>query len=164
MLKYAVRVALLTRWSQRPTAVTDSPVLQHLLQPTRRQLHHPRKPQSPLNALLGKVRRSAGVVAWLEARVGNLTEDGNGEQLLDMTMFGPKVSVWIKTFQDERAQLARVCKMAIDSGVQQELLDIMKQNGRTLGEFVADVLHDQRLALTPVAPDRRPGFRSTWPA
>lgn len=102
----------------------------------------------PLNALLGEVRRSAGIVAWLESRVGDLNEDGQGEQLLDKTMFGPKPAIWIKLFSDERAHLARVCKMAIDSGVQQELLDIMKQNGRALGEFVGAVLHDPELALT----------------
>jgi len=32
--------------------------------------------------------------------------------------------------------------------VAEKMLDVMKQNGRALGEFVAAVLHDERLALS----------------
>jgi hypothetical protein len=43
-------------------------------------------------------------------------------------------------YQNERAHLARVCKMAIDSGAQQEWLDWMKQRGRQLGGTFRDLL------------------------
>jgi hypothetical protein len=41
-----------------------------------------------------------------------------------------------------------VSKVALDNGVAEKLLDVMKQNGRALGDFVGAVLHDERLALT----------------
>lgn len=103
----------------------------------------------PKAALLQEVARSVGVVAWLEIRVGNLEEGGPGEQLLDKTMFGPKLSVWVKTYQDERAHLARVCKWAIDTGVQQEYIDFLKDRGQQLGQTFRALLTDERIGLTP---------------
>ena len=107
----------------------------------------------PLTAILGEVARTAGHVAWLEAKIGNLV-DGKvakrsaDEPILEDTMFGKKPSVWIKLYQDERAHLARVSKVALDNGVAEKMLDIMKSNGRALGEYVAKVLHDPDLGLT----------------
>lgn len=103
----------------------------------------------PKAGLLQEVARSVGVVAWLELRVGNLSEDGQGEQLLEKTMFGNAPSVWIKQFEKERAHLARVCKWAIDTGVQQEYLDWMKDRGQQLGQTFKALLTDERMALTP---------------
>jgi len=62
-------------------------------------------------------------------------------------MFGKKPTVWMKLYQDERAHLTRMSKVALDNGVAEKMLDVMKQNGWALGEFVA-VLHDERLALS----------------
>lgn len=102
----------------------------------------------PKAGLLQEVARSVGVVAWLEARVGNLTENGEGEQLLETTMFGKQPSVWIKLYEKERAHLARVCKWAIDTGVQQEYIDFLKERGREIGQMFRDLLTDERMALT----------------
>ena len=103
----------------------------------------------PLTAILQEVARTAGQVAWLEAKIAGL-QDGvqskrGGEAIIEVTMFGKKPTVSMKLYQDERAHLAHVSKVALDNGVAANMLDIMKQNGRALGEFVAAMLHDERM-------------------
>ena len=115
----------------------------------------------PLTAILQEVARSAGHVAWLESKIAGL-RDGvqtkrGGEAIIEVTMFGKKPTVWMKLYQDERAHLARASKVALDNGVAEKMLDVMKQNGRALGEFVAAVLHDNELGLTTEQLKAAPG-------
>jgi hypothetical protein len=104
----------------------------------------------PLTAILQEVARTAGHVAWLDAKIAGLTDKGGRRSgdIIEDTMFGKKPSVWIKIYQDERAHLTRVSKVALDNGVAEKMLDVIRQNGRALGEFVAAVLHDPDLGLT----------------
>jgi hypothetical protein len=104
--------------------------------------------RTPKAALLQEVARSVGVVAWLDVRVNNLREDDQGEPLIEATMFGKQPSVWIKLFEKERAHLARVCKYALDTGVQQEYIDWLKDRGQQLGRTFRDLLTDERLGMS----------------
>lgn len=110
----------------------------------------------PMNALMGEVRRSAGIVAWLEVKVSALPEqlvnaDGelNEESMVQITKQGMKPGVWLQLYNDERAHLARVCKMALDAGVSQSLVDMLKQQSQAWIAVFREVFADPRLQLTP---------------
>lgn len=102
----------------------------------------------PKNALMGEVRRSAGIAAWLEHRVGQLTVDGSGEPLLEKTMFGSQPAVWIKLYKDERAHLARVCKMALDAGIDERLIKVAESQAQQLAQIIQAIFEDPRLGLS----------------
>jgi len=120
----------------------------------------------PQTALMDEVQRTAGHVAWLGAVVAELQHDGDGYievaneagervfvprsglKQLDAGGRHERPSVWVELYQTERTHLARVCKMAIDAGVSQALVDIARENGRSLGEWVRNVLFDPDLQLT----------------
>lgn len=105
----------------------------------------------PMNALMDEVKRSAGIVALLEHRLENLPENvegAPGETLIELGKFGTQPSVWLKLFNEERAHLARVCKMALDAGVSQNLLDLLKQQSKAWIDVFAAVGNDPELGLS----------------
>ena len=66
---------------------------------------------SPMEALLGEVRRTAGTVAFLDRKVA---EAPNDESLLKSVSDddGPGYARWVKMRLEERQHLARVSKLA----------------------------------------------------
>lgn len=99
----------------------------------------------PMNALMGEVKRSSGIVAWLEEKIG----DGDANSLIQVgEKFGEKPAVLVELYKDERAHLARVCKMALDAGVSQGLLDMVKQQAGAWIEVFNAIIGDPRWAFT----------------
>jgi hypothetical protein len=101
----------------------------------------------PIDALLGEVHRTAGHVAWLADVVARLEPDelvwGDAEHT-DRTGTDPyrqtveraAPSVWVGLYQQERAHLAKVAKMAIDAGIDERRVRLAESQG----EIVARVL------------------------
>jgi|SRR5690554_3128654 len=118
-----------------------------------------RREVDPHIALLDEVYRAAGVVAWLDEKVRSLQETemvwGVTEQVektagefpgIDTTS-AADLNVWIKWWQQERAQLARVAKMALDAGVEERRVKLAEQQGALLADVIRRILGD--LDLTP---------------
>ena len=118
----------------------------------------------PHVALLDEVKRTAGHVSWLNGVVTELLHEGDGYseniaddgtrtlrprtglKQMDTSSRFEKPSVWIEMYQEERRMLARVCKMALDAGVNERAVRIAEQQGELLAGVIRAILGD--LALT----------------
>lgn len=105
----------------------------------------------PHVALLEEVHRTAGHIAWLAAKIG----DAESDEGLVQTNFGPGnasqvvPSVWVGLYQRERTHLARVCKAALDAGVQERQVRLAEQQGQLLAKVIHGVLADLGVADHP---------------
>jgi hypothetical protein len=104
---------------------------------------------SPWEALLGEVRRTAGMVAWLDRKVAEAPDDN---ALLERNHMEGGYARWVDMRTDERRHLARVSKMALDAGVAKELVQRFTMHGEIMGQLVLRVLgslslNDEQLAL-----------------
>jgi hypothetical protein len=98
---------------------------------------------SPWEALLSEVRRSAGEVSWLDAKIADAPND---DALLSSEPGG--FAPWVRMRNEARKHLARVAKMAIDGGVAEKLVAQVQGEAQQLGQMVLAVLMSKDLALT----------------
>jgi hypothetical protein len=122
----------------------------------------------PHTALLEEVWRTAGHVAWLEARVRELEEEalvcGTAEELSETgasTIVAPpgtesaapelrvvKVkraaapSAWLELYQKERRHLVEVCRVAIACGIVDRQVKLAEEHGRNIAAVIAGALED----------------------
>ncbi len=120
----------------------------------------------PGDALLQEVQRTAGHVAWLGRVIAGLEADdlvwGMAEEIVEPDItnkdgdvittqvtgkYRADYSVWYKLYHQERRHLANVCKMALDAGVNERLVNMYEQVGDTFVTMLEGVL--DRLNLTP---------------
>lgn len=113
---------------------------------------------SPEEALLAEVRRTAGHVAWLGARVAELDAEalswgrseevrkGSGEFPGTDTTSAARPPVVVELYQRERKHLVAVCEAAIRAGVSERLVRLAEGQGRLVVEVIRRVL--DRLDLT----------------
>lgn len=92
----------------------------------------------PQQALLEEVWRTAGRVAWLEAKVGDLGEAG----FFVSTMFGPTPNAWEGQLRVERQHLARVSVDAIRGGAIETQVEIAKDIGQRVGVWLDAIVRD----------------------
>ncbi len=121
----------------------------------------------PGEALLGEVRRTAGVVAWLDAQVQRVMGDSadnlirgtrsikrtdSAEHgLTTVTEAGPGVHEWLKLWQAERSHLVKVASAALAAGVQERIVKAVEAQAEQFGQLIAGLADD--LALTGAARD-----------
>ena len=131
----------------------------------------------PHEALLEEVHRTAGHVDWLAQIIGDLpadteqTEEMNqssivwgitqhvyrgSEEFPGTDVFREaKPSVWIDLYQREREHLVKVCKAALDAGIDERRVQIAEQQGAIVARAMTgllDVLYN-RLAELGVEDD-----------
>lgn len=99
----------------------------------------------PNEALLEEVRRSAGMVQWIETRLG-LKVPGQTEDYMEAME---------RRFLKERIQLTRVCQAALHAGVEERQVQIAEQWGSELAVLLKLILRD--LDLTPAQQELAPG-------
>lgn len=104
----------------------------------------------PHDALLEEVHRAAGAVSWLGQIVAVLHDDKG--DLVESTMFGEQPSVWLKLYQQEREQLRRVAKTAIDAGIAERQVRLAEQQGELIAQVIRGVLEDLGVADRPEVP------------
>ena len=80
---------------------------------------------SPTEALLGEVKRAAGIVLWLSEKLGELPDElPEMSQVHEFdkggTVYATDRAEWLRLYLAERQHLARVSKLAIDAGIAQE--------------------------------------------
>lgn len=105
---------------------------------------------TPGIALLEEVRRSAGIVDWLNGVIGSWetqTDEERRQLFMQLGEQGFQKSTWIKLYQDERKHLAQVAKMALDAGVAERQVRLAEEQGQLIAFVIRSVLDD--LKLTP---------------
>jgi hypothetical protein len=106
--------------------------------------------------LLQEVRRSAGIVAWLEQQVGDLTAGDviRGTKLVRQvettagafpgrtttSEAGPAEHLWSQLYARERRHLADVCAKAILAGVARRHVELAEDQGQMAGRLIVAVL------------------------
>ena len=118
---------------------------------------------NPHDALLGEVRRTAGHVGWLEARIHELEPDALARGVASQTTEtgttnrsavdlarveeSALVSVWLKLYQEERRHLVQVCKTAIACGIVERAVRIAEEQGRIIAQVLSAALGDLGVSL-----------------
>ena len=100
---------------------------------------------NPFVALLQEVRRSAGHVAWLGAKVAEAPTDND---LLE------EWAPWIRLYQKERGNLTKACEMAIKAGLETRLVQIEEAKAELIARVLLATL--ESLDLPPDIRARAP--------
>lgn len=108
----------------------------------------------PGEILLGEVRRTAGLVAWLQAEIERLP--GGSAELVRGTRYirrketpdgvettsevSSQLSTLVEWWREERAHLVRACAAAIAGGVAERVARAAEAEAETMGSLVAAAL------------------------
>lgn len=111
---------------------------------------------NPLDELLTEVQRAAAAVRWLGDKVNSLDDDaitwGLMKQTKDKdgksTTHGAGVNLWVKLWQEERDRLARVCKLALDAGVDERRVRLAESQGAMIVDIIRATLVDLQIEQT----------------
>lgn len=108
----------------------------------------------PGQALLGEVRRSAGIVSWLEAVIAEFSqiplEDlrTNARDILQtMGDQGREIGVWVKMYQEERRMLRAAATEALRANIAERHIQLAEEQGRLVAHVIQAVLGDPALGL-----------------
>lgn len=107
---------------------------------------------APGEALLQEVRRTAGHVQWLGARIAEMKPDElvwgakteteqtgrTAEGPIDTrtTVAGASINTWLDLYQRERQHLVNVCKVAAAAGIAERQVQLAEQFGERMGQFL----------------------------
>lgn len=110
-------------------------------------------PTDPMLGLLGEVSRTAGAIAYVQWCIDSTRgEDGGEPQITELGPHGEtRPTALYKLWQEERAHLAKVSKMALDAGVAQAQLDLVAAYAERFLDSLEAVLRD--CGLDPDAPE-----------
>lgn len=97
----------------------------------------------PHRALIEELRRSQGVVFWLEQQIQEQGKTGFTEN----TMSGEQPSIWYKLWTRERDRLSRVAVECAKAGVAERRVAMVEENGRQLAQFARGLLHELQIPL-----------------
>lgn len=127
----------------------------------------------PDEILLLEVRRSAGIVAWLEQQIGELkaselargtryvrnveTTAGQFPGSTTTSEVGPGEHVLSQMYARERRHLADVCAKAITAGVARRHVELAEQQGELAGQLLTAVLRE--LGVDPASPRAQDAIR-----
>ena len=114
---------------------------------------------SPDAALLTEVQRSAGLVAYYQARVEEIAALGaeglvwghtrtkvGGDDAGDT--YEARPSVWLQLFNEERDRLVKVCAAALRAGIEERRVKLAEQQGILVAAVIRRIL--TRLNLTDI--------------
>ena len=122
---------------------------------------------TPQQALLDEIARTAGHVTWLGNMIGSLPiEDavwgriseehtegvGEMETVVDLTktVRGARPAVWYQLYQQERAHLVHVAKVAIQCGIAERQVKLAEEQGQMIAQVLRQVLEAPELELSVV--------------
>lgn len=110
---------------------------------------------TPDQALLDEVHRTAGHIAWLRAKIADVsdddlvwgrTRDKTGGEDRGIT-HEAKPNAWLELYHRERAHLVRVCAEAIKAGIEERRVRLAEAQGALVADVIRAILTD--LDLTP---------------
>lgn len=114
---------------------------------------------TPTEALLEEVKWTAGHVAWLRQRIGELEQDqlswgkteevdkGSGEFAGTDITHAAAPPVLLDLYQRERTHLVKVCATAISAGIEERRVRLAQAQGDLIAGVIQAILGD--LHLTP---------------
>lgn len=109
----------------------------------------------PVEALLGEVRRAAGIVQWLEQVITEFTQVPLEElrtearaALQTMGDHGREAAVWVGLYREERKMLREAANLAIRGNIAERQIQLAEEQGRLLAHVIQAVLGDPELDLT----------------
>jgi hypothetical protein len=109
----------------------------------------------PQQALLEEVHRTAGHVAWLQAKIASLPTDADLKQL-DKGERLERPAVWVEMYQAERKHQTRVAEAAIRCGIAERQVRLAEAQGAQLAGVLRGVLDAVfRRSPTPACRARR---------
>lgn len=110
-------------------------------------------PTDPMLGLLGEVSRTAGAIAYVQRLIEETQDPGTGEpHITEVDLNGvSRPTALYRLWQEERAHLAKVSKMALDAGVAQAQLDLVAAYAERFLDSLEAVLRD--CGLDPDAPE-----------
>lgn len=120
---------------------------------------------SPEQALLDEVQRAAGMVAFYQARVEELTDGGFDRLVWGHTKskiggedsgktYEATPNVWLELFNAERDRLVKVCAAALRAGIEERRVKLAEQQGILVAAVIRRILTrlnltEDQLALVP---------------
>lgn len=108
----------------------------------------------PHTALLEELWRTAGHVAWLRVRIGELEPEqlhgpvGGGETSIPREV----PHVWVVLYQEERKHLANVARDCIRAGIEERRVQLAEEQGRLLARVIRGILDDLGVSDRPEVP------------
>lgn len=118
----------------------------------------------PADALLEEVRRTAGIVRWIEMNMakwentlidlGTEVHGTNGVQYIPTNE-----AAWWAIYDKQRQHLARVCKMALDAGVAERQVRIAEGSAELMYQIITSAF--KSLGLTEDQQTRVPEIMAT---
>jgi hypothetical protein len=127
----------------------------------------------PHDAILEEVYRAAGSVAWLDDMVqsirqedvgfGLTTEDDKNASEFPGTDIKreAKLNVWVQLWQSERDRLAKVCKLAIDIGLDERRIKLAENQGLMVATVIRKAMQGMLEAL--IAQGLSAALTDAWP-
>ena len=125
---------------------------------------------SPEQALLDEVQRCAGMVAFYQARVGEIAADSFNGLVWGRTRekhggddYGTteeaKPNIWLQLFNEERDRLTRTCAAAIRAGIEERRVKLAESQGALIAGTIRRILvrlnlsDDQQVLVGTVVPE-----------
>lgn len=107
-----------------------------------------------VEALLEEVKWTAGHVAWLRERVGELEQHELGWGTTRVKEGGhdggvtqeAEINVLLKLYKEERTHLLRVCTTAISAGIEERRIRLAESQGSLVAEVIKKILGDLNLS------------------
>lgn len=131
--------------TQSGTAAAERERAEWLLEDARQTYGMPLD-VDPADALLALVHTAAGAVAWLGRRVAEL-EQGK------VTTVDGKTHPLVALYLEERKELAKVSKSALDAGIAERMVRLSERQGAALVALLEGFA--RALGLDPAAPEVR---------
>lgn len=97
---------------------------------------------TPHEAIVFMVRRSAGMVAWLEAKVQLLDDE---DMFYENQAKNLQPNPWLTLLSDERDRLVKYAKTAADAGVAERAIQLAEQQGAMVANVLRSVLDQMGL-------------------
>lgn len=108
----------------------------------------------PLDALMGQLGESAGIVALFRERLQQLRipeagDPGDMGALWHASIGGLSPHILLKLYNEERERFAKLADLALRAGVAERQVRMLEQQAALFADLLRRVLDDPSLALTP---------------
>lgn len=122
----------------------------------------------PSDILLESVRRNAGIVRWLEMKIsewelaatGKLPDLGKEIEGVNGVQYVPTYeAAWWNQYLEERKNLDRSAKMALDAGVAERQVKLAETSAQLMFRIITSAL--EQLGLTAEQEERVPAIMAT---
>jgi hypothetical protein len=119
----------------------------------------PTNDTDPGEVLLDEIRRTAGTIQWLQARLQESDPDKFVHSLwlharqsgwiapseLDTHDWSAAGALWVELYQKERQHLAAICRTALAAGIEERRVRLAERMAERVGQAIKGMLYDLNL-------------------